>query len=155
MTGGTSPEPGRPPPPALDTGVAHPARVYDCWLGGKDNYAADREAAVLQNIGPPDDPHALVARLLQAVVPASYLVLSHPASDIMPEAMARMARSLNERQREAEHARFRSRAEITRFFDGLELCEPGVVQPHRWRPGPGPFVPDHDVSAWCGVARKP
>jgi O-methyltransferase involved in polyketide biosynthesis len=30
---------------ALDTSVAHPARVYDYWLGGKDNFAADREAA--------------------------------------------------------------------------------------------------------------
>jgi hypothetical protein len=28
----------------LDTGVAHSARVYDYWLGGKDNFAADREA---------------------------------------------------------------------------------------------------------------
>ncbi|HEY5357599.1 MAG TPA: SAM-dependent methyltransferase [Streptosporangiaceae bacterium] len=28
----------------IDTSVAHPARVYDYWLGGKDNYAADREA---------------------------------------------------------------------------------------------------------------
>ena len=33
------------PAAALDTGVAHPARVYDYWLGGKDNFAADREAA--------------------------------------------------------------------------------------------------------------
>src|ERR1700746_401371 len=31
--------------PQLDTGHAHPARVYNYWLGGKDNYAADREAA--------------------------------------------------------------------------------------------------------------
>jgi hypothetical protein len=29
----------------LDTGVAHPARVYDYWLGGTNNFAADREAA--------------------------------------------------------------------------------------------------------------
>jgi hypothetical protein len=29
----------------FDTSVAHPARVYDYWLGGKDNFAADREAA--------------------------------------------------------------------------------------------------------------
>jgi hypothetical protein len=29
----------------LDTSVAHPARVYDFWLGGKDNFAADRQAA--------------------------------------------------------------------------------------------------------------
>ena len=29
----------------IDTSVAHPARVYDYWLGGKDNFSADREAA--------------------------------------------------------------------------------------------------------------
>src|ERR1700687_2200951 len=31
-------------PPAFDTGTAHVARVYDYWLGGKDNFAADRAA---------------------------------------------------------------------------------------------------------------
>src|SRR5215475_9373160 len=30
--------------PTFDTSVAHIARVYNYWLGGKDNYAADREA---------------------------------------------------------------------------------------------------------------
>src|SRR6201996_1337154 len=29
--------------PKLDSGVAHIARVYDYWLGGKDNFAVDRE----------------------------------------------------------------------------------------------------------------
>ena len=33
--------------PAIDTSMAHPARIYDYWLGGKDNFAADREAAEL------------------------------------------------------------------------------------------------------------
>src|SRR5215831_17343395 len=37
--------PGRPPGLGLDTSVPHPARVYAYWLGGKDNYAADRKAA--------------------------------------------------------------------------------------------------------------
>ena len=37
--------PGTDRPMPFDTGVAHIARVYDCWLGGKDNFAADREAA--------------------------------------------------------------------------------------------------------------
>jgi hypothetical protein len=31
--------------PDFDTSVPHSARVYDYWLGGKDNFAADREAA--------------------------------------------------------------------------------------------------------------
>ncbi len=35
--------PGRPGD-AVATDIAHPARVYDYWLGGKDNYAADRAA---------------------------------------------------------------------------------------------------------------
>ena len=32
-------------PADIRTDVAHPARVYDYWLGGKDNFAADRAAA--------------------------------------------------------------------------------------------------------------
>ncbi|MDA0566459.1 SAM-dependent methyltransferase [Streptomonospora sp. S1-112] len=31
------------PPPEIDSSVAHPARVWDYWLGGQDNFAADRE----------------------------------------------------------------------------------------------------------------
>src|ERR1700685_3308345 len=34
-----------PESPALNPEVPHPARVYDYWLGGKDNYKADRDAA--------------------------------------------------------------------------------------------------------------
>jgi S-adenosyl methyltransferase len=38
-------DPAGPAPACFDTGVAHPARVYNYWLGGEDNYPADREAA--------------------------------------------------------------------------------------------------------------
>ena len=41
---GTAPPGPREKPPPFDTSVAHIARVYDYWLGGKDNYAADRVA---------------------------------------------------------------------------------------------------------------
>ena len=34
-----------PESPAINPAVPHPARVYDYWLGGKDNYKADRDAA--------------------------------------------------------------------------------------------------------------
>jgi SAM-dependent methyltransferase len=43
MTG--SGEPGNGVPADIRTDIAHPARVYDYWLGGKDNFAADRAAA--------------------------------------------------------------------------------------------------------------
>jgi hypothetical protein len=32
-------------PALIDTTVAHESRIYDYWLGGKDNFAVDREAA--------------------------------------------------------------------------------------------------------------
>jgi S-adenosyl methyltransferase len=38
---GTAPPDNR----KLNTNVPHPARVYDYWLGGKDNFPADRRAA--------------------------------------------------------------------------------------------------------------
>jgi S-adenosyl methyltransferase len=109
----------------------------------------------LQNIPDSDDPQGIVTGLMSAVAPGSWLVLSHPASDILPEIMAKMAGRLNERQRQAEHVNFRDRDTIGRFFAGLELIPPGIVQPHRWRPAPGEDVPDHENTAWCGVARKP
>ena len=39
------PDPEDDPQVTLNSSVAHPARVYDYWLGGKNNFAADREAA--------------------------------------------------------------------------------------------------------------
>jgi len=44
---GSSPESQRPSPPRLDTGVPHSARVWNYLLGGKDNFAADREVGDL------------------------------------------------------------------------------------------------------------
>ena len=37
-------DPGGTPPPGLDIGTAHPARVRNYWLGGRDYFAADRAA---------------------------------------------------------------------------------------------------------------
>jgi hypothetical protein len=43
---------------------------------------------------------------------------------------------------------------ITRFFDGLELLEPGVVSTSRWRPDPAES-PGPETDEFCGVGRKP
>jgi hypothetical protein len=66
--------------------------------------------------------------------------------------MAEMTRRVNQRM-SGPKATMRDHAAITRFFDGLDLLEPGVVQPQRWRPEPGVLSPPQ-VTAWCGVARK-
>ena len=106
---------------------------------------------VLHMIPDDDDPYGIVARLMGPLAPGSHLVISHPANDVRPAAMAEMAKRVNARLGPARGT-MRDRAAITRFFDGMELAEPGVVQPQRWRPvGP---VPGAEVTAWCGVARK-
>ena len=43
---------------------------------------------------------------------------------------------------------------MEKFFTGLELVEPGLVQVHQWRPDPGDYVAEGTVSAHGGVARK-
>ena len=53
------------------------------------------------------------------------LVISHPASDVDSGSSERAARRYNERV--ASRMRRRSRDEVARFFDGLDLVEPGYA----------------------------
>jgi hypothetical protein len=81
----------------------------------------------------------------------SYLALSHPADDIEPDAMAKMADRLNRVL--AEPITLRPHDEVAGFFDGLELVDPGMVRASRWRPDN-----ENDASApatlWAGIAKK-
>jgi hypothetical protein len=108
--------------------------------------------AILQHIDDEHDPYAIVATLMDAVPPGSYLALSHPASDIDAEAMAKMANVLN--QMMAEKVTFRNRDAVAGFFDGLELVEPGLVQASKWRPT-SEMEAASPAALWGGVARKP
>ena len=108
---------------------------------------------ILHLIPDADDPYGIVARLVEALPSGSYLVLAHPASDVRAAKMAEMTKRVNERM-SGPKATMRDRAAITRFFDGLDLIEPCLVQPQQWRPEPGMLSPPQ-VTAWCGVARKP
>ncbi len=99
-----------------------------------------------------DDPHGVVGRLMSRLAPGSYLVLSHPASDIRPAAMAAMAKGLNTRLAVARGT-MRDKSQIAGFFDGMALADPGVVQLQQWRPGPDDSPAE--VPAWCGIARSP
>ena len=48
----------------------------------------------------------------------------------------------------------RSQQQVARFFDGLELVEPGLVQLQRWQPGPDSPPADWNLAACGGVGRK-
>jgi hypothetical protein len=235
----TQDQPGQPP--QIDTGVASIARIYDYWLGGKDNFKADREAAelmiqqypdivtgvrknraflgravhylaaeagirqfldigtglpssnnthegacayvdadirdtgkilkdaanvldfsrpvavclimILQFVPDEDDPVSIVRALVDAIPAGSYLAVAHPASDV-DQHVGPALRQLSTRMG-GTRAVPRSHQEVSRFFDGLEMVEPGLVQLHRWRPGTGLDDTGRDLAAYGAVARKP
>jgi trans-aconitate methyltransferase len=108
--------------------------------------------AVLQFVPDADDPYGLVRRLMAVVPGGSYLVISHPAADIQAAAMAGMATRLN--QLMAQQVKPRSKAEVTAFFDGLDLVDPGVIRCPEWRPD-RPEDAAGKSTMWGGVAQKP
>jgi hypothetical protein len=265
--------PAPEPIPQIDTTIAHPARVYDYWLGGKDNFAADREAAervlavtpglrfrvranraflaravrylageagirqfldigtgipsadnthqVAQAVAPgsrivyvdndpivathartllasgpegstqyidgdvrdpaaivraaastldftqptalmllgimhlvqdSEEPYRITAELMAALPSGSYLAISHPASDIHP-GQAEAQKRYNERVSTPQT--LRTRDQVSRFFDQLDLVPPGLVYVHTWHPDSGDISSADAVSAYGGVARKP
>ncbi len=107
--------------------------------------------AILQHIDDQRNPRAIVAKLMGALPSGSYLALSHPASDINAEAMAKMAVVLNKMI--AEKVTFRDRAAVAPFFTGLELLAPGMVQASKWRPASEEEAAS-PAALWAGVARK-
>jgi hypothetical protein len=107
--------------------------------------------AVLHLIGPEDHPHSIVSQFMDAVPPGSYLLLSHVASDIEPEKMAEMGKRLNRLL--AQKGFYRSQDEVTQFFTGLELLEPGVVPVQHWRQD-SEIEGARRAAMWGGVARK-
>ena len=259
-------------PPAFDTSTAHIARVYDYWLGGKDNFAADREAgdeayvaypdmpssvranraflrravrcmaesgirqfldvgtglpsannthevaqsvssdcrvlyvdndpmvlahahallvdgqesktayldadardpekilrgaermldlsqpvgvmliAILHLVNDEDNPQQIVGRLMEAVTPGSYLAITHVPSD-MQASMGVVAAAERVSRLMAQRINPRSRADVTQFFDGLELLPPGVVPIQEWRPDTAEEGAAR-AAMWGGVARK-
>jgi S-adenosyl methyltransferase len=110
--------------------------------------------ALLHFVPDEDGAYGIVRRLLDALAPGSYLVISHCTADFAPE----MWEAVTEVYRKGGiPAQVRARDEVMRFFDGLELVEPGLVVPQDWRPE-GPPVPgatDAAVSMYAAVARKP
>ena len=97
-----------------------------------------------------DEAHAIVNQLLDALPAGSYLVLSHPTPEVDGDAVHKSVRIWTEGGG-TPPITARSRQELLRFFDRLELLEPGVVSVSRWRPYIGP---PPEVFEYCGVGRK-
>jgi len=89
---------------------------------------------------------------MDALPGGSYLALSHGATDNVGQEVDVKVMELT---RQMSHHQYtsRSKAETARFFDGLDLVEPGLVQAREWWPGPRDKTTG-DLVLWAGVARK-
>jgi S-adenosyl methyltransferase len=116
--------------------------------------------SVVHFIADDDDPWGLVASYVAAVAPGSYLALSHSTMDKLPPRMVKAGMDLYARASQRLYPR--SRAEVERFFVGLELvppydgAEPVVGHVGLWG-AEDPEAADSDGSRvnYCGVARRP
>jgi hypothetical protein len=103
------------------------------------------------------EAHAVVDQFVGAVPSGSYLLISHPTTEVNGPAVEESMRQWNESG--AAPIRTRTVEEIRGFFDGLDLLDPGVVTCTAWRPDPHdserPDVITDVVSEFVAVGRKP
>ncbi|MEU6405856.1 SAM-dependent methyltransferase [Streptomyces sp. NPDC046985] len=107
--------------------------------------------ALMHFIPDDQDAHGIVRELRAALPSGSYLVLSHASSDLFPELSAQVT---EEYAKGGIRLGFRTRDEVARFFDGLDVVEPGLVTAPEWfRTAPAPESEESGVYA--AVARVP
>jgi SAM-dependent methyltransferase len=109
--------------------------------------------AVLHLVPDDDRPWEIVAALRAALAPGSYLVISHSCRDTRPEVTDAFQAVYNSRI--AAQAAIRTHEQITRFFDGFTLIEPGLVWASEWRPDSPGDVPEDPAQYWmkAGIGR--
>jgi hypothetical protein len=108
--------------------------------------------AILHFIPDEDDPYGIVARLKDAMAPGSYLIITHSTDDDIDADTTVQVRQVYENA--SARTKGLSHAEIMRFFDGLELIPPGLVNVASWHPGHEQPALNRTVL-YAGVARKP
>ncbi|MER5473480.1 SAM-dependent methyltransferase [Streptomyces sp. NPDC002935] len=148
-----------------DTGVTEylqaDARDPDAILDGArkildfDRPVALSLVALLHFVSDADGAHALVRRLLSELPSGSHLMVTHATADFTPEESAAAIEKL---KAAGVTLALRSRNEFSRFFDGLDLVEPGIAVVHQWHPELGEPVPGQDdgvIPGYGAVGRKP
>jgi SAM-dependent methyltransferase len=108
--------------------------------------------AVLHFLVDADDPARVVAALLGALAPGSYLVASHVTPEHDPEGVGGLERTY---RLGGIPAQVRTAADFADLaFRGLELVDPGVVLVSEWRRPAGPRPLPAEVNWYGGIGRK-
>jgi hypothetical protein len=108
--------------------------------------------SVLHAIPDSDDPHTIVATLMDAVPSGSYLAISHLGTDLLDPDRQQELENVTGRMSQQQYA-YRTRDQVAGFFEGTDLVEPGLVRVEQWRAEPGDDSTRRS-SVWCAVGRK-
>jgi hypothetical protein len=108
--------------------------------------------AALHFVPDSDDPYKAVAEYMAGLPSGSYLAISHATWDSLTDEESAEARKVAQVYSNSDNKlAIRTFAEVARFFEGLELLEPGLVTVDEWRPD---SFEDH-TGIYGAVARKP
>lgn len=106
--------------------------------------------ALLQFVTDEQDPYQIVRTLLEPMASGSYLVVSHVTWEFDPDIWDRIDAIYRQG---GTPVKARSHSEVSGFFEGLELCNPGVVLSTHWHPDSEMQIRD-EQPLYVGVARK-
>jgi len=101
--------------------------------------AAVPPIAVLHFLTDDDRPHDAVRQLIAAMAPGSYLALTHGTADQLPPAEAATARQVYDTA--SAPLTGRTCEQVAKFFDGMELIDPGITDVAAWHPEIPPSLP--------------
>lgn len=103
-------------------------------------------SGILGHVTDDDEAHAMVREYVGALAPGSYFIALDGSHSIQHGE----AEKIWNEQANPPYV-LRGHEQFARFFDGLELVEPGVVSAPKWRPESGDA---RHLDVVCGVARK-
>lgn len=107
--------------------------------------------AVLHFIRDQERPERIVQALKDAMPSGSYLVISHGTQDFSPDHASAAVRGYDQA---AAPFVLRSRDQVDRFFGGLDMVEPGLVQLPFWRPEGDIDGDPSKIWLYAGAGRK-
>jgi O-methyltransferase involved in polyketide biosynthesis len=134
----------------LDADIRDPAAILDA-AGGFLDFTQPIALMLMGIMGhfTGEEAYPIVSRLMAGLPSGSYFALYDGAST--NEAFNHAQQGYNDSGAVPYH--LRSPEQFERYFEGLELVEPGVVPVPHWRPDPD--SEPVEIYSYCGVGRKP
>jgi O-methyltransferase involved in polyketide biosynthesis len=138
----------------VDADVREPGKIV---TESRDTLDFGEPVAVVMNhllnyVGRDAEVRSILSTLMEAVCPGSYLVVVHPASDL-DQSLVEAARRWNKVS--TTQVVLRSKPEMTAWFGGLEIIDPGVVTITEWRPDSTGDTYETPIPMYGIVGRKP